>query len=109
MFLALPETSFRAKYWELFHLKQKNSQHSNISVTLIKWLWLFIFGSLISLKEAVARRCSVKKVFLKISQNSQENKKETLAQVFSCEFCEIFKNAFFIEHLRWLLLHLIEV
>ena len=22
-------------------------------------------------------------------------KKETLAQVFSCEFCEIFKNAFF--------------
>ena len=26
-------------------------------------------------------------------------KKETLAQVFSCEFCEIFKNTFFIEHL----------
>ena len=52
----------------------------------------------------------IKKVFLKISQNSQENtcarvsfliklqasacnliKKETLAQVFSCEFCKIFK------------------
>ena len=54
--------------------------------------------------------CSVKKVFLEISQNSQENtstsvsllikmqvpasacnfiKKETLAQVFSFEFCEI--------------------
>ena len=31
-------------------------------------------------------------------------KKETLAQVFSCEFCEIFKNIFFTEHLRWLLL-----
>ena len=31
-------------------------------------------------------------------------KKETLAQVFSCEFCEISKNTFFIEHLRWLLL-----
>ena len=30
-------------------------------------------------------------------------KKETLAQVFSCEFCEISKNTFFIEHLRWLL------
>ena len=27
-------------------------------------------------------------------------KKETLAQVFSCEFCEISKNIFFIEHLR---------
>ena len=27
-------------------------------------------------------------------------KKETLAQVFSCEFCEISKNNFFTEHLR---------
>ena len=26
-------------------------------------------------------------------------KKETLAQVFSCEFCEIFKNTFFAEHI----------
>ena len=24
--------------------------------------------------------------------------------MFSCEFCEISKNTFFIEHLRWLLL-----
>ena len=60
--------------------------------------------------EAVVQRCSVKKVFLKISQNSQENtyakgsfflffcnfiKKETLALVLSCEFCEIFKNNYF--------------
>ena len=27
-------------------------------------------------------------------------KKETLAQVFSCEFWEIFKSTFFTEHLR---------
>ena len=27
-------------------------------------------------------------------------KKETLAQVFSCEFCEIFKNTFPTEHLQ---------
>ena len=27
-------------------------------------------------------------------------KKETLAQVFSCEFCEISKNTFHIEHLQ---------
>ena len=71
--------------------------------------------------EAVVQRCSVKKVFLKILQNSQANtcargsfliklqacnfiKKESLAQVFSCEFCEIFKNIFFHRHLRWLLL-----
>ena len=26
--------------------------------------------------------------------------------VFSCEFCKISKNAFFTEHLRWLLLSL---
>ena len=26
-------------------------------------------------------------------------KKETLAQVFSCEFYEIYKNTFFTEHL----------
>ena len=54
--------------------------------------------------EAVARRCSVKKVFLKVRQNSRENtctrasfltKKNTLAQVFSCQFCEIFKNTYF--------------
>ena len=33
----------------------------------------------------------------KTLQNSQKN---NLAQVFSCEFCEIFKNTFFTEHLR---------
>ena len=61
--------------------------------------------------EAVFRRCSVKKVFWEISQNSQKNtctrtsfliklqapacnliEKGTLAQVFSCEFWEISKN-----------------
>ena len=70
--------------------------------------------------EALARRCSAKNVFLKISQNSQENtvseslfqafnfiKKETQVQVFFCEFSEFFKNIFFIEHL-WQLPLLIE-
>ena len=33
-------------------------------------------------------------------------KKETLVQVFSCEFCELCKNTFLIEHLCWLPLHL---
>ena len=32
-------------------------------------------------------------------------KNEFRAQVFSCEFCEISKNTFFTEHLRWLLLN----
>ena len=52
--------------------------------------------------EAVAQRCSIKKVFLEISQTSQSCnfiKKETLAQMFSCEFCEISKNTLFTEHL----------
>ena len=35
-----------------------------------------------------------------ISQNSIFLKKETLAQVFSCELCEICKNTFFTEHVR---------
>ena len=61
---------------------------------------LFLF----LLLEAVAQSCSVKKVFLEISQNSQEKvsffatcnfiKKETLVQVFSCELCKISKNTF---------------
>ena len=91
---------------------------------------------MLKIKEAVVQMCSVKKVFLEISKNSQENtcarvsfliklqafpvfglnterysvslriqsecgkacsfiKKETLAQVFSCEFFEISKNTFF--------------
>ena len=52
-------------------------------------------------------------MFLEVSQNSQENtyarvsiliKKETLAQVFSCELCQISKGIFFLEHLQWLFL-----
>ena len=64
------------------------------------------------------RKCSVKKVFaIKIPQNSQENtcardsfsvrlqvynfiRKESLAQLVSCEFCEISKNTVFTEHLQ---------
>ena len=64
--------------------------------------------------EAVVQRCSIKKLFIEISQNSKEStcarvsfliklqaeaynfiKKETLAQLFSCEFCKISKNTFF--------------
>ena len=53
--------------------------------------------------KAVAQRCSVKKVFLEISQNSQGNTSarvsflitlHNLAQVFSCEFCETSNNTF---------------
>ena len=37
------------------------------------------------------------RVFIKKACNF--SKKETLAQLFFCEFCETFKNTFFIEHL----------
>ena len=71
------------------------------------------------------RRCSVKKgvlknftefvgkhlcpsLFLNKVAGSASNfiKKETLAQVFSCEFCKIFENIVLKEYLRWLLLTL---
>ena len=49
--------------------------------------------------DAATRGVLSEKVFLAISQNSQKNKpnfikKETLAQMFFCEFCEISKNTF---------------
>ena len=50
------------------------------------------------------RRFYIKKVFLQISQNSQENTCasvlfERLLQVFSCEFSKICKNTSFTKHL----------
>ena len=71
------------------------------------------FEIYLSFPEGAAQRCSVKNVFLEISQNSQKKtcarvslfnkvqasscnfiKKETLAQVLSCQFCKISKNTF---------------
>ena len=62
--------------------------------------------------EVAVRRCSSKKMFLKVSQTSQESTcvgvsfkklagrrpvtsyKKSPTQVLSCEVCEIFKNTF---------------
>ena len=72
--------------------------------------------------EAVAQRCSVKKVFLEISQNSQENtfarvsfliklhvwdlqlysKKRLWHRWFPVNFKNFSRAPFLIEHLRWL-------
>ena len=54
--------------------------------------------------EAVVQRCSLKKVFLKISQYWQENtwafiEEEKKVQVFFCQYCEILRTIFFVEHL----------
>ena len=73
-----------------------------------------IILSFLSNGRSSLQRCSVKKVFLKISQDYHENtcagvsflisgrtrpatllKKQTLAQTFSFEICKIFKKTFF--------------
>ena len=74
--------------------------------------------------ETVAQRCSVKKVFLKISQNSQENtctrvsfliklqrpttslKQRLWHRSFPVNFAKFLRTPIFIEHLWWLLLKL---
>ena len=83
-------------------------------LTGIPLKWLFLNS------EAVARRCSVKKVFLEISQNSQENtcarvsfliklqasgllKKRFWHRCFPVNFTKLLRIPFLIEHLRWLL------
>ena len=75
-----------------------------------------LWRSLCSRKSS-QRKCSVKKGVLTnfakftgkhLCQSLHFNKvaglikKETLAQVFSCEFCEICKSIFFIEDFWWL-------
>ena len=63
-------------------------------------------SEIVQYKEAVwrssHRKCSIKKLFLKTGQYSLENTcvgvKPT--QVFSCEYCEIFRDRSFEENLR---------
>ena len=68
---------------------------------------------------AAVCRCFTKQVFLKSSHYSHEtpmleplfNKhchKEIPTQMFSCKYCKIFKYSFFIQHLRWLLLQVLQ-
>ena len=62
-----------------------------------------------SLDRSSQRRCSAKKCVLKnfaiftgkqLFKDLQFYEKETLTQVFFCEYCKIFKNTYFEEHLR---------
>ena len=62
--------------------------------------------------EVLIRRCSVKMVFLEISQNSQENtcarvsflKKILWHRCFPVNFSKFIRTPFLRDHLRWLLL-----
>ena len=77
---------------------------NSLMISLLKLLPVSIITTAITIySEAVFQKCSVKKVFLEMSQNSQENtcarvsfliKLQALRPVFSNEFCEISKNTF---------------
>ena len=77
------------------------------SFTQLKRLWRNQSQS--NTREAgVCQRFS-RKVFLKVSQDSQENTyvgvKKDSKKMFSCKHCEILKNNYyFMEHFCWLLL-----
>ena len=71
----------------------------------------FHIRSLASKNRRSHRRCSIKKAFLKIPQNSSgkqlcrshfltklEDIKSTPLHVPSCDFCEFLRNTFFTEH-----------
>ena len=59
----------------------------SVSATYLKAHYFIIFRHLeVFFKRSVLKACN----FVE---------KETLAQVFSCDFCEIFKNTYFIKHL----------
>ena len=51
--------------------------------------------------EAVVRSCSVKKLFLKISQSSHEN---AWHRCFPVNFAKFLRTFFLTEHIRWLFL-----
>ena len=79
---------------------QKLSSYEINRYKLLKWMYpMYSFRFTLmfpKLSEAVIRRCSVINMSLKISQNSACKfiKKDTLAHVFFCQFCSIFKNTF---------------
>ena len=115
--------------------KIKNMPSSEISVSQdkskvdIKKIYLHLEGSKVFVGrnvafihvEAVAKRCSVKKVSMEISQNSQEItcdrvsfliklqtllKKRPWYKCFPVKFTHFLRAHFFTEHLWWLLLYM---
>ena len=99
----------KSKDWFLY---DRDVRHEKVKECLDRRLKLTKSGAPAWLlpTETVVQWCSVKEMFLEISQNLASDynfiKKDTLAQVFSCEFYEISKNNFFLTvHLRWLLLY----
>ena len=105
-------------YHKMLHLGWCSSPNPRLRSFLLTntpanatFIWkLLLMEMRFQIDQAVVRRCSVKKMFLEILHISLENisarvslqsqacnfiKKESLAQLFSCEFCEISRNTFF--------------
>ena len=87
--------SYQAWYWDKWIKMKKKTK-----------IRQYLFRSI----RSSHRRCFIKKVFFEISQNLRENTCDRVSgqqlylkrgsrAVFSCEFCEIFHNTFFTEHL----------
>ena len=79
-------------------LKNGQTQFKNNAAWTFKLI--LTFKLIIELPEAVFQRCSVKKGVLRnfakfTGKHLKKCQKETLAQAFSCEFCEISQNTFF--------------
>ena len=97
-----------------------SSLDQRVSQKIVKVIQDEIYSKLFEMykgtAEAVTGGVLWENVYLDISQNSHGNncvrvsfliklccnfiEKETLTQLFSCEFCKISKNTFFTEHLR---------
>ena len=78
--------------------------HGHIQHTIQETPCVFIFFvcCISSNNRSSHQKCSLNYVLLEIFQNSEKKlatfiKKETRAQVLSCEFCEIFQNNFLVE------------
>ena len=54
--------------------------------------------------ELVVRRCSVKKAFLELLQNSQEKTCATVSFLNNSNFAKFLRTPFVAEHLQWMLL-----
>ena len=65
--------------------------------------WKVVVGQNECLRRSNRPKGSLKGVvrnFAEFTRKHMREKNQTLAQVFSCEFCEICKNTFFAEHHR---------
>ena len=85
----------RLQYCEVYN----NTRSSHQRCSIIK-------GVLINFAKFTGKHLCHSLFLNKVAQACNFIKKETLAPVFSCEFFEIYKNTFFTEQLRWLLLYL---